>query len=169
MKHLKTLVLLCTVLLFINCGNKDSKKEELAIADNYAKTVKEQPKDEEISLFERLGGTAGISSIVDNVVDNHLKNPVVNQKFSHLKPGTESYEIFKTHVKEFLAAGTGGTIQYTGKDMVSAHTGFSITGKEFLSTTDDVLMALDSHNIDEETKKDMLYILYSMKDAVMEK
>ena len=52
--------------------------------------------------------------------------------------------------------------------MVSAHTGFSITGKEFLSTIDDVLMALDSHNINEETKKDMLYILYSMKDAVME-
>jgi hemoglobin len=53
--------------------------------------------------------------------------------------------------------------------MVAAHTGFKITGKEFLSTTDDVLMALDSHNIDEETKKDMLYILYSMKDAVMDK
>ncbi len=167
MKHLKTLVLLCTVLLFINCGNNESNKKELAIADKAIETIMEQP--EEISLFDRLGGTSGISSIVDNVVDNHLKNPVINQKFSHLKPGTESYEIFKTHVKEFLAAGTGGTAQYTGKDMVAAHTGFKITGKEFLSTTDDVLMALDSHNIDEETKKDMLYILYSMKDAVMDK
>jgi len=167
MKHLKTLVLLCTVLLFINCGNKESNKKELAINDKATETITEQP--EEISLFDRLGGEKGISSIVDNITDNHLKNPVINAKFSHLKPGTESYEIFKKHVREFLAAGTGGTAQYTGKDMVAAHTGFKISGKEFLSTTDDVLMALDSHNIDEETKKDMLYILYSMKDAVMDK
>jgi len=165
MKYLKTLGIFCVVLLFINCGNEERNKKEMAIAEKAIETITELP--EEKSLFDRLGGEKGISSIVDNITDNHLKNPVINQKFSHLKPGTESYEIFKTHVKEFLSAGTGGTAKYTGKDMVSAHTGFSITGKEFLSTTDDVLMALDSHNIDEETKKDMLYILYSMKDAVM--
>jgi hypothetical protein len=28
---------------------------------------------------------------------------------------------------------------------------------------------LDNHNIDEESKKDVLYILFSMKDAVMYK
>ena len=167
MKHLKTVGLLCIVLLFINCANKENNKKELAYADKTVETISELP--EEKSLFERLGGEKGISSLVDNITENHLNNPVINQKFSHLKPGTESYEIFKRHVREFLSAGTGGTAKYTGKDMVAAHTGFSITGKEFLSTTDDVLMALDSHLIDEETKKDMLYILYSMKDAVMEK
>jgi len=167
MKHLKNLVLLCTVLLFINCANKESSKKELAIVNEAVETVREVP--EEKSLFERLGGEKGISSLVDSITHNHLNNPVINEKFSHLKPGTETYEIFKRHVREFLSAGTGGTAKYTGKDMVAAHTGFKITGKEFLSTTDDVLMALDSHNIDEETKKDMLYILYSMKDAVMDK
>ena len=167
MKHLKKLVLLCTVLLFINCANKESKNKELAVVDNADIAVRDLPEDK--SLFERLGGEKGISSLVDNIVDNHLKNPVINEKFSHLKPGTESYEIFKRHVKEFLAAGTEGTTKYTGKDMVAAHTGFKISGKEFLSTIDDVLMAMDSHLLDEETKKDMLYILYSMKDAVMDK
>ena len=167
MKHFKTLVVLCLVLLLINCKNEESSKKEMAIAKNAIETITELP--EEKSLFERLGGEKGISSLVDNITDNHLNNPVINAKFSHLKPGTESYEIFKRHVREFLSAGTGGTAKYTGKDMVAAHTGFKITSKEFLSTTDDVFMALDSHNIDEETKKDMLYILYSMKDAVMDK
>ena len=167
MKHLRTLGILCLVLLFINCGNKERNKKDMAFAENAIETIRELP--EEKSLFDRLGGEKGISSLVDNITDNHLKNPVINAKFSHLKPGTEPYEIFKAHVREFLSAGTGGTAKYTGKDMVAAHTGFSITGKEFLSTTDDVLMAMDSHLIDEETKKDMLYILYSMKDAVMDK
>jgi hemoglobin len=167
MKHLKTLGILCLVLLFINCGNKESNKKEIAIAEKAIETITELPESK--SLFERLGGTDGISSLVDSIVNNHLKNPIVKDKFSHLKPGTESYEIFKMHVKEFLAAGTGGSAQYTGKDMVSAHTGFKITGKEFLSTIDDIFLALDNHNIDEESKKDVLYILFSMKDAVMYK
>jgi len=34
---------------------------------------------------------------------------------------------------------------------------------------DDILMVLKKHNIDEETKKDMLYILYAMKGAVIGK
>ena len=164
MKKIKTLGLLCAIFLFINCANQEKDTKDLAIADIPMETVIELPLEK--SLFERLGGTEGISSIVDSITANHLSNPVINEKFSHLKPGTEAYEVFKIHVKQFLEAGTGGTAKYTGKDMVSAHTGFNITGKEFLSTTDDVLKALDSHDIDEETKKDVLYILYSMKDAV---
>jgi len=164
MKELKTIGLLCVILLFINCANQEKDTKEAVIADKPIEAVIDIPQEK--SLYERLGSSEGISSIVDSIVANHLSNPVINEKFSHLKPGTEAYEIFKTHVKQFLEAGTGGTAKYTGKDMVSAHTGFNITGKEFLSTTDDVLKALDSHDIDEETKKDVLYILYSMKDAI---
>ena len=164
MKNLKTLGLLCAILLFINCANQEKDTKELVIVEEPIVAVIDLPQEK--SLFERLGGTEGISSIVDSITNNHINNPVINEKFSHLKPGTEAYDTFKIHVKQFLEAGTGGTAKYTGKDMVSAHTGFNITGKEFLSTTDDVLKALESHNIDEETKKDVLYILYSMKDAV---
>jgi len=44
-----------------------------------------------------------------------------------------------------------------------------ITEKEFLSATDDILIVLSNNNIDEESKKDMLYILYSLKSAVIKK
>ena len=36
-----------------------------------------------------------------------------------------------------------------------------------MAAVDDILGVLSRHNIDEENKKDMLYILYSMKGAVI--
>jgi len=34
---------------------------------------------------------------------------------------------------------------------------------------DDILIVLDEHEIDEESKKDVLAILWSLKDAIMHK
>ena len=107
MKNLKTLGLLCAIFLFINCANQEKDTKKIAIADKPIEAVIELPQAK--SLYERLGGTEGISSIVDSITANHLSNPVINEKFSHLKPGTKAYELFKTHVKQFLEAGTGGT------------------------------------------------------------
>lgn len=116
-----------------------------------------------------MGGTDGISSIVEDIVLAHLDNPEINQVFLPLKENPEHLESFKMHVKEFLSSGIGGPATYTGKDLPTAHNGLNTTEKEFLSAVDDILMVLSNHNIDEETKKDMLYILYSMKGAVIGK
>ncbi len=35
-----------------------------------------------LSLYDRLGGTKGIAQIVDDVLANHLKNPVVRTRFT---------------------------------------------------------------------------------------
>ena len=61
MKKLKTLGLLCAILLFINCANQEKDTKELAITDKPIEAVIELPLEK--SLFERLGGTEGISSM----------------------------------------------------------------------------------------------------------
>lgn len=164
MKTIKLIVIVLAAVFVSNCSNKKSNTQE-ASNENLAVVVNEEPV--EASLFDRLGGTDGISSIVDDIVQAHLDNPVINHVFLPLKENPEHFESFKTHVKEFLSAGTGGGATYTGKDLPSAHKGLNTTEKEFLSAVDDILMTLSKHNIDEETKKDMLYILYSMKGAVI--
>ncbi len=170
MKTIKLLVVIILVIIsaivFSNCSNK-KPNNEVTIDENLTEIIKEMPV--EISLFNRLGGTDGISSIVDDIVQAHLDNPVINHVFLPLKDDPEHFESFKTHVKEFLSAGTGGDAAYTGKDLPTAHKGLNTTEKEFLSAVDDILMVLTKHNIDEETKKDMLYILYSTKAAVIGK
>ncbi|GAA4805508.1 group 1 truncated hemoglobin [Litoribaculum gwangyangense] len=121
------------------------------------------------TLFERLGGRSGISIIVDDTVENHMNNPAVNARFLPLKEKQEQLTIIKNHTIDFFSAGSGGPNNYKGKDMVTAHTGMNISHAEYMHVIDDIFMALDKNNIDEESKKDVLSILWSLKDMMIGK
>ena len=119
------------------------------------------------SLFERLGGTEGISIIVDDTVENHMNNPNIQARFLPYKDQPEQMNLVKKHTVDFFSAGSGGPIVYSGRDMVTAHKGMNISHAEYMHTIDDIFMALDKNGIDENTKKDVLYILWSLKNMII--
>jgi len=123
----------------------------------------------EKTLYERLGGADGISLIVDDVVEAHMNNPIIQERFLPYKDQPERLSAIKNNIVNFFSAGSGGPEQYTGKDMPSAHRGMKITAEEYLAVVDDILMVMDKHNKDEQTKKDVLAILYSLKDQIIKK
>jgi hemoglobin len=114
------------------------------------------------SLYDRLGGADGIGRIVDDVVAGHLANPLVQTRFQNI-----DHTHLKQMAREFFAAGSGGPEKYTGKDMLTAHKGMNISEQEYLAVMDDILGALDKNGIDQETKKDVLAILYSLKGEII--
>lgn len=115
------------------------------------------------SLYERLGGAEGISAIVDA----HMNNPVIKARYLLLKDQPEHLALIKKHTKEFFGAGSGGPEVYTGKDMLSTHRGMNISEAEYMNVIDDILMVLDKHRKDQQTKNDVLAIVYSMKDEMI--
>lgn len=121
------------------------------------------------TLFERLGGRNGISKIVDDTVENHMNNVAVNARFLPYKNQPEQLTIIKNHTIDFFSAGSGGPAAYSGKDMITAHTGMNISRAEYMHVMDDIFMALDKNSIDEETKKDVLSILWSLKGMIISK
>lgn len=121
------------------------------------------------SLFERLGGREGISSIVDDTVENHMNNTNVNARFLPFKDKPEQIAVIKKHTVDFFSAGSGGPAVYSGKDMVTAHTGMNINPAEYMHVIDDIFAALDKNAIDEDTKKDVLAILWSLKGMIISK
>jgi hemoglobin len=121
------------------------------------------------TLFERLGGRNGISNIVDDTVENHMNNPSVNARFLPLKDRLEQLAIIKQHTIDFFSAGSGGPAAYKGKDMVSAHTGMNISPAEYMHVIDDIFAALNKNGIDEDSKKDVLAILWSLKGMIISK
>lgn len=121
------------------------------------------------SLYERLGGKEGISSIVDDTVNAHMNNPAVNARFLPFKEKPEQLAIIKKHTIDFFSAGSGGPAHYLGKDMVMAHTGMNISPSEYMHVMDDIFDALDKNSISEESKKDVLAILWSLKDMIISK
>lgn len=121
------------------------------------------------TLFERLGGRDGISNIVDDTVENHMNNPEVNARFLPLKDRPEHLAIIKQHTIDFFSAGSGGPATYKGKDMVTAHTGMNISPTEYMHVVDDIFAALDKNGIDEDSKKDVLSVLWSLKGMIISK
>ncbi len=121
----------------------------------------------ESTLFERLGGTQGISSIVDDTVEAHMNNSAINARFLPYKEQPERLAMIKRHTVDFFSAGSGAQVAYTGRDMVTTHTGMNISPEEYMHVIDDIFLALDKNAVTEETKKDVLAILWSLKGMII--
>ena len=119
------------------------------------------------TLYERLGGREGISRIVDDTVEAHMNNPAVNARFLPYKEQPEKLAVIKQHTIEFFSSGSGGPAIYNGKDMVTAHKGMNISPAEYMHVIDDIFAALDKNSISEDTKKDVLSILWSLKGMIV--
>ena len=119
------------------------------------------------SLFERLGGSAGINKLVEDIVGLHMENPVIRARFRPYLETPEKLAATKKHLCSFLEAGSGGTAQYTGRSMQDTHRGMNINEAEYMAATDDILSTLRKHGIDEQTQKDVLAIAYSLKGDIL--
>jgi hemoglobin len=120
-------------------------------------------------LFDRLGGTQGITSLVDAVVEAHMNNPAISSRFLPYKEQPEKLAVIKQHTIDFFSAGSGGPATYLGRDMPTTHKGMNITPAEYMHVIDDILNVLDKHKADQESKKDVLAILWSLKDMIIAK
>lgn len=120
-------------------------------------------------LFERLGGSTGITTIVDEVVEAHMNNPVISVRFLPYKEQPEKLAVIKRHTIDFFSAGSGGPVTYSGRNMPAAHKGMNISPTEYMHVVDDILMVLDKHKVDEASKKDVLFILWSLKNLIIAK
>ena len=119
------------------------------------------------SLFERLGGSAGINKLVEDIVGLHMENPVIRARFRPYLETPDKLAVTKKHLCAFLEAGSGGTAQYTGRSMQDTHRGMNINEAEYMAATDDILSTLRKHGIDEQTQKDVLAIAYSLKGDIL--
>lgn len=121
------------------------------------------------TLFDRLGGTTGITAIVDDVIEAHMNNPAINARFLPYQDQPERFAKIRQHTIDFFSAGSGGPVEYQGRDMPATHQGMNISPAEYMHVMDDIMGVLDKHHIDEESKKDVLAILWSLKGMVMSK
>jgi hemoglobin len=119
------------------------------------------------TLFERLGSSAGISAVVEDIVALHMENPAIRARYRPLLETPDKLAMVKKHVCMFLEAGSGGRQEYTGRSMAETHRGMNVSAAEFLAVVDDILTALKKNDIDEQTQKDVLAIAYSLKSEIV--
>ncbi len=114
------------------------------------------------TLYERLGGTEGITAIAADLVDLHLDNPAIAARYAASDPAA-----LKRTAAEFFITGTGGPAVYQGQDMLAAHRGMNISPAEFLAVLDDAMQALDKHQVGQREREEVLAIFYGMKPDIV--
>src|SRR5262245_52204124 len=118
----RPLKLLAILLAFTAtaCKPKAEKAADTATATVSADTT---PR----SLYDRLGGTTAIASVVDGFVANVAADTRINKFFTRVAKDTAAMRQFKQKLVDQVCQGSGGPCTYTGKDMKTAHQGMGLT------------------------------------------
>lgn len=115
------------------------------------------------NLYERLGKKEGIARIVNDAIAGHLANPLVKSRFENIK----DLDHAKKMATEFFCAGSGGPDPYSGRDMLTTHKGMNISEQEYMAVMDDILGALTSNGVDQQSCNEVVAILYSLKGQII--
>jgi hemoglobin len=113
-------------------------------------------------LYERLGGYDRIHALTEEIVRLHSQN----EDFRLMMTYVDKERLVK-NVADFVAAGTGGDVQYAGRDIKTAHAHLRMTTSDFLSAGGDVAQAMHNLGYGEDETNEIVCILVSMKDLVV--
>jgi len=114
------------------------------------------------SLYERLGGTEGITKISSDLVEIHLANPRIATRYK-----ASDINAVKNGAATFFISATGGPDVYKGKDMIATHKGMNIDNSEFNAVLDDAMEALEKNGIGQREREEVLFALYGLKSQVV--
>ena len=131
----------------------------IALATNVTAATKAKK-----TLYERLGGAAALTAVVDDFV----ANVAADQKINHFFAKTD-IPTFKKNLTDQLCAATGGGCTYAGKDMKTAHAGLGISNADWDALVGDLGKSLDKFKVKKADQKALVALLAPMKGDVVEK
>ncbi len=116
----------------------------------------------ETTLYQRLGGEAGVEKIVDGV----LYGIEHDQSIVHHFADTDIPRFRRLLIEQFCEL-SGGPCKYTGVSMQESHTGFQITQAHFDALVNHVISAMQQQQVPIEAQNEFLAMLAPMyKDVV---
>jgi hemoglobin len=115
------------------------------------------------SLYERLGGQGAIQAVVTKFIGNVGADKRINGYFAN----ADLKRLNKLLVEQVCAA-SGGPCTYSGRDMKTTHKGMKVTTAAFNALVEDLVSALDTFNVPEKEKGELLSVLGPMKSDIVE-
>ena len=116
----------------------------------------------ESTLYERLGGEENIRKIATTLFDTHADNKTINARYVNSDRNAVIQLVF-----EFLCSATGGSQEYTGRDMLTTHKGMNISEEEFMAVLDDLLTALQANGIGQREQEELLLANYNLRRDIV--
>jgi hemoglobin len=116
------------------------------------------------SLYDRLGGKSAITAVVDTFVGKVGGDNRINGYFA----STDLTQL-KMHLVNQICQASGGPCTYTGRTMKQTHAGMGVTDGAFKALVEDLVAALDHHQVGKAEKDELLGVLGPMKSDIVEK
>jgi hemoglobin len=115
------------------------------------------------SLYDRLGGGAAITAVVDDFVGRCAGDGRINGKFART-----DVPRLKAMLVEQVSAATGGPVQYSGRGMVETHRGMGVTAGEFDALVEDLVATLNAFGVPAGEQAELLGILGPLRGDIVE-
>ena len=115
------------------------------------------------TLYERLGGQAGVAAISDTLIDRVSADPRLGRSFKDTNLGR-----IKKLLAEQLCDLSGGPCHYTGDSMKEVHAGHHISQAEFYGMVDSLRTILKERHVGIGATNQLLRLLAPMKRDVVE-
>lgn len=114
------------------------------------------------SLYQALGQQQGISALMETFILEIAEDERIIHHF-------ENTDIERLHrmLTEQICELSGGPCTYSGDDMVTVHTGMKVTGAEFNALVEDLIAAMEQHDIAVSAQNRLLAILAAMHKEVV--
>lgn len=114
------------------------------------------------SLYQALGQQQGISALMETFILEIAEDQRIIHHF-------ENTDIERLHrmLTEQICELSGGPCTYSGDDMVTVHTGMKVTGAEFNALVEDLISAMEQHDIAVSAQNRLLAILAAMHKEVV--
>ncbi len=113
-------------------------------------------------LFDAFGGEAGISRIVDDLVELSVNDPRISDIFA----ASDLLRLRRT-LKEQFCYLLAGPCDYTGMDMASSHRDHGITNREFNALVENLQMAMSQQGVSFQAQNKLLAKLAPMQRDIV--
>jgi hemoglobin len=114
------------------------------------------------TLYEELGGSAGITKVVDVFLARLNGDARINTLFAKV-----DHNDLRRLVIEQLCAGTGGPCKYTGRSMEEAHSGLNLTNADFSAFMGDLIAAMNDLKVPLAQQNKLIALLAPMKPQIV--
>jgi hemoglobin len=122
------------------------------------------------SLYDRIGGEAALTKVVDDFVAKAAANPKVNFTRNGTWVASDAaVKRLKTHLVNFLGSAFGGPQKYTGRSMKESHRGMAITQAEFDALAADLKAVLEANKVPKAEVDEIMKIAASTAPDIVEK
>lgn len=146
----KNVVIQCTfALVALAAGNASAQAQSMGADD---------------SVFQGLGGKAGIDKIVADFIPIILADQRIGRFFEKMNK-----QEFAASLSDQFCELTGGPCKYKGKDMSDTHEGMNISNAHFNALAEDLQIAMENNHIPSSFSNKLVAKLAPMQRPIVSK